>query len=252
MLSGTALSDHASPSTALESALHKISIGIVVFNESREVLFCNKRYAEIYGLSSNQVRPGTPVGHLIRRRLELGLKVPSDTNDYVCERTQGRFVATSALQELADGRIIAYSVCPLEDGGGIATHEEVTEREELHANLTAQHQLSREQEEQLRVRNVRFDLALNNMSQGLCFFDGSEPLIVCNKRYTEMYRLDPAVIRPSITLREIVDLRFAAGTFPAMSKEEYLKWREAIAIFDTPSDTVVQCDREIAPLRAAS
>src|SRR6187402_3553529 len=88
----------APQSTALESALHKISVGIVVFNEPREVLFCNKRYAEIYGLSPDQVRPGTPVARLIHRRLELGLKVPSNAEDYIRRRTQGPVVATSALQ----------------------------------------------------------------------------------------------------------------------------------------------------------
>src|SRR5690349_10816201 len=111
----------------LKSALDKVSIGIVVFNRRREVLFCNHRYLEIYGLAPEQVPPGTPVASLIRRRLELGLKVPSNTDDYIRERTQGAVVATSALQELADGRIIAYSVCPLEGGGGIATHDDVTE-----------------------------------------------------------------------------------------------------------------------------
>ena len=66
------------------------------------------------------------------------------------------------------------------------------------------------------------------MSQGLCFFDGAQRLIVCNNRYVEMYQLDPAVVVPGITLREIVDLRFAAGTFPDMSADDYLKWRNAI------------------------
>lgn len=94
--------------------------------------------------------------------------------------------------------------------------------------------------QQLRLQNLRFDTALNNMSQGLCFFDGSQRLIVCNNRYLEMYGLDPKRVRKGITLREIVDLRFEAGTFPAMSTEEYIAWRNNIAIADTPSDTIVE------------
>jgi diguanylate cyclase (GGDEF)-like protein len=96
------------------------------------------------------------------------------------------------------------------------------------------------EQEQLAIQNLRFDLALNNMSQGLCFFDGSQRLIVCNKRYVEMYQLDRAVVVPGITLREIVDLRYAAGTFPDMSADEYFKWRSAINVSDTASDTVVK------------
>ena len=33
--------------------------------------------------------------------------------------------------------------------------------------------------------------ALNNMTQGLCMFDGAARLILCNERYLEMYGLRP-------------------------------------------------------------
>ena len=125
-------------------------------------------------------------------------------------------------------------------GGWIATHDDVTEREELHARLEKQHELALQQEEQLRTRNLQFDLAVNNMSQGLCFFDGAQRLMVCNDRYLEMYGLDPEQIRPGITLSEIIDLRFEVGSFPAMSKEQYHAWRNSIAISDKPSDTIVE------------
>jgi PAS domain-containing protein len=39
--------------------------------------------------------------------------------------------------------------------------------------------------------NVRLDTAVNNMSQGLLMFDAEGRLVVCNKRYVEMYRLAP-------------------------------------------------------------
>ncbi len=74
--------------------------------------------------------------------------------------------------------------------------------------------------------NTRLDLAFNNMSQGLCFFDGQRRLIVCNERFARMYNLTLEQIRPGMSLDEIVDLRFAAGTSPKMTREEYLKWRE--------------------------
>ena len=39
----------------------------------------------------------------------------------------------------------------------------------------------RERETQLQVRNLQFDAALNNMSQGLCMFDSNGQLVVCNE-----------------------------------------------------------------------
>jgi signal transduction histidine kinase/DNA-binding response OmpR family regulator len=92
----------------------------------------------------------------------------------------------------------------------------------------------------LLTQNSRFDMALNNMSQGLCFFDGEERLIVCNSRYIEMYGLAPERIRPGITLREIVDLRFEAGSCSTTTKDEYLIWRNAIKVSHKPSDTIAE------------
>ena len=38
-------------SARLEEAINNLSLGIVVFDEKREVVFCNVRYREMYGLS---------------------------------------------------------------------------------------------------------------------------------------------------------------------------------------------------------
>jgi PAS domain-containing protein len=51
----------ASPSSVLEEAIDNLLLGILIFDAKREVVFCNKRYMEIYGLSTDQVKPGTPV-----------------------------------------------------------------------------------------------------------------------------------------------------------------------------------------------
>jgi diguanylate cyclase (GGDEF)-like protein/PAS domain S-box-containing protein len=96
--------------------------------------------------------------------------------------------------------------------------------------------------EQAKSREIagRFDLALNNMSQGLCFFDGERRLIVCNHRYLDMYSLPLDSVLPGTTLKEIVDMRFKVGSFPAMTADEYLAWRDKLAVSDEPHDTVVE------------
>jgi len=93
---------------------------------------------------------------------------------------------------------------------------------------------------ELRRQNLRFDTALNNMSQGLCLFDRAKRLIVCNRRYSEMYGVDPERVRPGTTLREIVDLRYEAGGSPTMTKEDYVAWRDGVTMSDEPSDSIVE------------
>src|SRR4030095_2654013 len=136
-----------------------------------------------------------------------------------------------------DGRIIAYTVYPMPGGGGMATHEDITEREELNARLKNQYELARYEEEALRAKNFQFDTAITNMSQGLCFFDSDHRLIVGNDRFVEMYDIAPERVRPSMSLVEIVDLRFEAGSFPAMTRDEYLHWRINVAVSNEAKDS---------------
>jgi diguanylate cyclase (GGDEF)-like protein len=227
-------------SARLEEAINHLSLGIVIFDEKREVIFCNGRYREMYGLSPEQVKPGTPTSELIRHRLSLGLKVQVAPDEYIRERVGRDIALDTTVQEFADGRIIAYTVYPVPGGGGMATHEDITEREELNIRLKKQYEHGREQEETLRVRNFQFDTAINNMSQGLCFFDSDHRLIVCNDRFVEMYDIAPECVSPGMSLIEIVDLRFEAGSFPAMTRDEYLHWRTNVAVSNEAKDSIVE------------
>ncbi len=73
----------------------------------------------------------------------------------------------------------------------------------------------------LAVQNERLDAALNNMSQGLVMFDSSACLVVCNKRYLDMFSLSPEAVRPGCTIREVLDQRVATGGFSADYVEAY-------------------------------
>ena len=53
----------------------------------------------------------------------------------------------------------------------------------------------------LRKQNLSLAAALNNMSPGLCMYDGDERLTVCNERYIEMYGLSKDVVKPGCISR---------------------------------------------------
>lgn len=89
----------------------------------------------------------------------------------------------------------------------------------------------------ISAQNTWFDTALNNMTQGLCFFDAEERLIVCNRRYIDMHGFDPERVKPGVQLGEIVTMR-NAGASPAISEGDYLAWRRAAGAAGHPSDTV--------------
>jgi diguanylate cyclase (GGDEF)-like protein/PAS domain S-box-containing protein len=249
MATGNAMTDRDRPAseagaasleTRLEEAIHNLSLGIVIFDRARKVVFCNRRYVEMYGLTPEQVKPGTPTSELIQHRLDLGLKVGGSHDAYIRERIGRDIALDTTVQEFTDGRIIAYTVRPLSDGGGIATHEDITEREELQARLKQECERRKEQEDALRVRNFQFDTAVNNMSQGLCFFNADHTLIMCNDRFLELYDIPADKVGPGNTLSEIVDLRYEAGSCPAMPRDEYVRWRTNIGISNEARDSIVE------------
>jgi len=71
----------------------------------------------------------------------------------------------------------------------------------------------------LQVQNQRIRVALDNMSQGLCMFDNDEHLVVCNRRYMELYNLPPEVVKPGQSLANLLEYRMSSGTFSQDPKE---------------------------------
>ena len=85
----------------------------------------------------------------------------------------------------------------------------------------------RKRDRALVEQNARFDAALKNMTQGLCMFGADKRLIVSNDRYAQMYNLPPEVMKPGISLRQILYHRIANGIFSGANPEEYVKERMA-------------------------
>jgi diguanylate cyclase (GGDEF)-like protein len=66
---------------------------------------------------------------------------------------------------------------------------------------------------QLSLQHRRLDTAINNMTQGLLMFDSSDRLIVCNRRYIELFGLSPDVVKPGCSFRELIAHRKETGSF---------------------------------------
>ena len=82
------------------------------------------------------------------------------------------------------------------------------------------------------------DLALENMSQGLCLFDKDERLLIANKRYSEIFGFPEGRIRPGMSLREIVEQGVAdiyaadADIWQTKARDVYARRRAAIQAND--------------------
>jgi diguanylate cyclase (GGDEF)-like protein/PAS domain S-box-containing protein len=75
----------------------------------------------------------------------------------------------------------------------------------------------------LEAQAQRHQAVFNAVAQGVCYFDAEDRVILSNRRFAEIYRLAPEQIRPGATLREIIELRIAAGTW-ATAADDYLSF----------------------------
>ncbi|HZP69965.1 MAG TPA: PAS-domain containing protein [Pseudolabrys sp.] len=94
----------------------------------------------------------------------------------------------------------------------------------------------------LRADNLRMRVAINNMSQGLCMFDGNERLVVCNRRYMDMYKLSADVVKPGCTLQSLLEFRIKNGTFTRDPVEYRRELISAMSAGNTTSTEVKSAD----------
>jgi methyl-accepting chemotaxis protein len=112
----------------LGAALDNMAQGLCMWSRTGKLVLCNRRYVEMYDLTPDLARPGSTLREMLQHRIEAGT-FAGNPDQYIADLlssiTKGKTV-TSVREH--KGRFIAIVNAPLEDGGWVATHEDVTER----------------------------------------------------------------------------------------------------------------------------
>lgn len=206
--------------TRLSTIFDKLGQGVCLFDGSRRLVIANAQYAELYGIAPEAIRPGMLFREIVSLRIAAG-SLPKSAQDEFLERSAHCVTANKPSDgdvELCNGRIIHIHHEPLPDNGWTATHVDVTEH--------------RRAEDELRRRNLHFDAAIANMSQGLCMFDANERMIVCNQTYLNMFAMSPEIVKPGISLFEILQHSVDIGVASDTTDELYRIRREIIEACD--------------------
>lgn len=86
-------------------------------------------------------------------------------------------------------------------------------------------------DEELKEQNIRFEAALSNMAQGLCMYDADGRLLVCNRRYLEIYGFSDEVVKPGVTLKRVLEHSRAVGNHPdAPIDELFSRFATSLAV----------------------
>jgi PAS domain S-box-containing protein len=115
----------------LDTALTNMSQGLCLFDASKRLILSNTHFREMYGLTEEEVKPGTSQEYFLQRYVANGDKI----DPVLSEDAPVISKISSSFFRLSDGRITLVRRAPTPDGGWVATHEDVTERERAAAEL---------------------------------------------------------------------------------------------------------------------
>jgi diguanylate cyclase (GGDEF)-like protein len=114
----------------VDAALNNMSQGLAMFDSANRLVVCNRRYLEMYGLSSDIVKTGATFRKLVEHRTATGSSCAYEVEQYITDIDDAVRQGTifSKITTLNDGRIISIVNHPTADGGWVATHEDITEQ----------------------------------------------------------------------------------------------------------------------------
>ncbi len=207
----------------LDRAINNMSLGLIMFDKDMRLAVYNKRYLEMYGMSAEEAQRRPTIREVLHGHFARGV-FKGDADVYVDSilREVKTDVAVTRIAKTADGRVISILNRQLDGGGRVATHEDITEKYRLQ-------QAHERAQISLRAQKIQLDSALNNMAQGLVMFDAEARVVLCNRRYLDMYNLSPDAVKPGCTLRELLDIRKAAGQLAGDPEDHYKKIISAVS-----------------------
>lgn len=112
----------------LAGAINNIPQGVLMLDGKANVLALNKKYREIYSLPDD-IKAGSTLEEILQHRVKSGL-FRGDLKKYLAGILDRIAMREPAAQEtiLSDERVIRILGCPMDGGGWVTLHEDVTEQ----------------------------------------------------------------------------------------------------------------------------
>jgi len=211
-----------------DTALDNMGSGLCMFDADKRLVVCNERYARLYRLPPELLKPGTPHSAIISHRVLHGILKGDKDQGGVQQKLSAlgalpADAASSRIDELADGRLICVTRQPMAGGGWVATHEDVTERENLNARLAQNNTLLGERTSQLQA-------IVDNFPGGIGLFDREFCLLVCNQTARTLLDLPAHLLANGRTpLEDLIRFNAQRGEYGPGDVEAQVAERMALA-----------------------
>jgi len=168
----------------LHIALDNMPGALVYTDDDLNIVFCNARFKEMYGVPEELLQPGRPYPDFLRYLAENGYYGDGDVEALVAQRVASLRNPTGRSFEdhTPDGRWLRIRRRRSAAGGVVTVMSDITEEKKAERDLA-------EKEAQLHV-------ALDNMPGALVYTDDTLSIVFCNDRFKEMYRAPKELLQP--------------------------------------------------------
>ena len=193
----------------MSHALEAMADGFALFDADDRLQIYNRQYVDLNPHIADVIAPGKKFEDMLRVGMSRsGYQTGgTDIEHYIKWRVKLHQNPGEAHDLLmSDGRWVRIHEKRTADGSIVGIRSDITELKKRESELL-------DTSNELRRSNMHFNTALNNMVQGLCMFDATQTLIVANNRYLELYGFSADVVKPGITLPEIMEYSVSIGNY---------------------------------------
>jgi diguanylate cyclase len=119
------------------TTLEKIGQGVCFFDADQRLILSNRRYAEVYGLPPEMIKPGMTLSEITELRYAVGAcpVVPHDEYLAWCDAINSKSSPQDWSVELKSGKVIRVHHERTSDGGWVSTHEDVTQHRDAERQI---------------------------------------------------------------------------------------------------------------------
>ena len=123
-----------------DAALGNMHQGLVLFDNDARLVLANRRFMELYDLSEDDCRPGTPHRDIVRAAVSNGLKEPASEErvERACRLIRESLSDpkhTPILSEYSEDFVVSIVSRRLADGGWVSTFDDITNQRASEARI---------------------------------------------------------------------------------------------------------------------
>jgi diguanylate cyclase (GGDEF)-like protein len=103
--------------------------GVALYDSDMKLILCNRRYMELHNLPEELAVPGLSFLEMLHYRIRRGSYPDIPPDQYISEMMKAvkSDVQQKTVQHLRNGSTISFGCIPLDGGGWLSTHEDVSE-----------------------------------------------------------------------------------------------------------------------------